>query len=372
MKKRRRKKIRYDRLILLLLALILVLSLIVLLLMQFINIFKNPYYDLGYSAKATSVFKQLDDNYQKNILNNQYNENLERLVVNDDFILKNYEQYLKIINENTDYNLADVFKSVELNLDYQRYLILKNNIFSKDKYYILDNYDRYLSYFENNYNYENEKVIRDVVETVNCNADYDAYDRVFDTDISLNHLMLVNKYYRLSKDYQPKDLVKIDDSYAYNGYLVLEAKKNFDLMVKDAEKQGYFLYANSTYRDYDEQLNLFNEYTLSSGQIAADSFSARAGHSEHQSGYVVDFISNDSNSVLESFEFTKEYKWMQENAYKYGFIQRYKKGKEKYTGYIAEAWHYRYVGVDIATYLQHNDITFDEYYEFYIKRGSNE
>lgn len=369
MKKRKKKsRIRIDRLILVVLTFVLLVSITILIFIQIFNLFKNPFEDLGYNKKAALIFKKLDDNYQKEILGSEYNFNLEKIVLDQKFNLEDYPKYKKIIEENVDFDQQLMFESVEQNIDYKRYLVLKNNIFTRDKYYIMDNYDRYLSYYEANYNYENATIIRDVVETVNCNADYSPYSKTNPADTSLKQLMLINKYYYLQDNYQPDNLEKIDENFAFNGYLSAVAKKSFEKMANDAKKEGYYLYANSSYRDFNEQLNLFSEYRLASGDIAADTFSARAGFSEHQSGYVVDIISNAPDSILESFEFTKEYKWMQDNAYKYGFIQHYKKGKEKYTGYMAESWHYRYVGEEVAKYLQNNDITFDEYYEFYIKK----
>ena len=70
---------------------------------------------------------------------------------------------------------------------------------------------------------------------------------------------------------------------------------------------------------------------------------------------------------MDDFEETKEYKWLIKNAYKYGFILRYPKGKEDITGYNYESWHYRYVGIEAAKIIYEENITFDEYYVYYVE-----
>ena len=103
------------------------------------------------------------------------------------------------------------------------------------------------------------------------------------------------------------------------------------------------------YRDYYKDVALI------------DSVSARPGHSEHQTGLTVDI-----NLLSKQFDKTNEYYWMINNSYKYGFILRYPMDKEKLTGYDYEPWHYRYVGRDVALAIHSEDITFDEYYAYYI------
>ena len=102
--------------------------------------------------------------------------------------------------------------------------------------------------------------------------------------------------------------------------------------------------------------SLFNNSNEKNGLEHALLYSAKKGHSEHQTGYAADL-----NSVDESFKDTNEYKWLNQNAFKYGFIERYKKDKEFITGYGYEPWHYRYVGIDIATKIYTENITFEEY-----------
>ena len=122
----------------------------------------------------------------------------------------------------------------------------------------------------------------------------------------------------------------------------------------------------SAYRSYTNQETLYNRYVQKDGSIKADTYSARPGHSEHQTGLAVDV----HNTVLPytSFDKTNEFTWMKENAHKYGFILRYPKDKTNITGYDYEPWHNRYIGVEHATYIYENNITFDEYYIKYLDK----
>ncbi len=172
---------------------------------------------------------------------------------------------------------------------------------------------------------------------------------------------LVNKNIRLEKEYVPKDLELVDIKYACKDkYLRKEAKIFFEKMAEDAKKDGLNIVATSTYRSYDYQEKLYNNYCLNKGIYYADMASARAGHSEHQTGLAVDVA--DSSLDYDNFEDTKEFIWMNKNSYKYGFILRYPKAKFHITGFKYEPWHYRYVGTKLSYYLYKNNLTLDEYY----------
>ena len=176
---------------------------------------------------------------------------------------------------------------------------------------------------------------------------------------------LVNKNNRLTEDYIPNDLEKINLEYACEDkYLRKEARIAFENMAKKAKIDGYNIIAVSTYRDYEYQKNLYNNYKKNKGEYYADLASARAGHSEHQTGLAVDVA--DLSLDYDNFENTKEFDWMIKNSHKYGFVLRYPKAKFHITGFKYEPWHYRYVGIDIATYLYKNDITLEEYKKLHI------
>ena len=191
------------------------------------------------------------------------------------------------------------------------------------------------------------------------------YKKIKDIKNPDSLMVLVNKLNRLQSNYVPHDLEQISLNYATNNkFLRKEAKENFEKLSSDAKKIGYSIIAVSAYRDYDYQENLFNNYVKEKGENYALKCSAKAGHSEHQTGLSVDVMG--SNNDYDEFEKSKEFDWMKNNSYKYGFILRYPKGKEYITGFKYEPWHYRYVGKDVASIIYTEGITLEEYYKKYI------
>ncbi len=236
--------------------------------------------------------------------------------------------------------------------------------FIRQKYFITNNLDRYIKYYNNN----KDDKISHIVSIVNVCADEDYYDKdtVKKTDISKKELMLVNKFNYLDENYAPDDIVKVSMQFAYgDNEIKKEVYEKFRSMYNDAKKEGLYLIITSSYRDYNFQKELWDSYANQKGDEWADSVSARAGYSEHQTGYTLDIVTYKAN--MSSFEKTDEFKWLQDNAYKYGFILRYPKDKEDITGYSYESWHYRYVGKDVATKIKKLGITFDEYYAYFIE-----
>ena len=234
----------------------------------------------------------------------------------------------------------------------------------KQKYFIFSNLDEYIKYYKETDNDD----LANTITMVNVKANNDYYDKevVKQTDISKNNLMLVNKFHNLAKDYSPKDLVDVPNTYGYGtNQIKKEVYENFLNMWNDAKKEKLSLIITSAYRDYKYQDQLWTSYSASKGDKWADSVAARAGYSEHQTGLAIDVVTY--GSTMDSFEKTDEFKWLNKNAYKYGFILRYPKGKEKITGYSYESWHYRYVGKEIAKKIHKEKITFDEYYAYYIE-----
>ena len=171
---------------------------------------------------------------------------------------------------------------------------------------------------------------------------------------------LVNKNNKLPSNYIPNDLEPINIKYSLeNKYLRHTARIAFEKMAKQAKKKGFNIIAVSTYRSYEYQKKLYNNYVKDKGFYYADMASARAGHSEHQTGLAVDV--SDNSYDYDNFENTKEFIWMTKNCYKYGFILRYPKAKFHITGFKYEPWHYRYVGKNIAEYLYKINLTLEEY-----------
>ena len=241
-----------------------------------------------------------------------------------------------------------------------------DNEFSKLSYYKNENLDRYKAYQSNN----SDLSIEDIVTRVNLNLDKETYtDTIPSTNLNTNYL-LVNKFNYLDSSYIPNNLELLDNSYAKSGiYLVKEAKDNIERLISDAKEDGMNIRVISAYRSYTYQENLYNNYVKNDGVENADTYSARPGYSEHQTGLVVDVTKAYDN--FNNFENTDEYNWMLENASNYGFILRYPKDKENITTYSFEAWHYRYVGVELAKKIKASNLTFDEYYARYIESENN-
>lgn len=177
---------------------------------------------------------------------------------------------------------------------------------------------------------------------------------------------VVNKEYGLPEDYKPEDLVVPNVPFSFSGtleksYLRKEAAEALEKLFDLAKKEGIQLNAVSGFRSYDYQKNLYANNVKRKGQEHTDRFSAKPGHSEHQTGLTMDVSSKSANNELElTFANTKEGKWLKENAYRAGFIIRYPKGKESITGYAYEPWHIRYVG-DIAESIYKKKLTLEEF-----------
>ena len=172
--------------------------------------------------------------------------------------------------------------------------------------------------------------------------------------------IIANKTYPLPSDYIPKNTHTDAGNQKYcQTCIVNEVWEAWTLMKADATALGLNIWIQSGYRSYNAQKGLYDNYVNRDGKVAADTYSARPGHSEHQTGYAFDL-----NSITDAFQYTNEGKWVNENAYKYGFIIRYPKGKEDITGYKYESWHLRYVGKDLSEKLFNNGnwITMEEYF----------
>jgi len=223
--------------------------------------------------------------------------------------------------------------------------------FKASPYFNIENLKRYQSYFnKNNYTEENAVIY------VEIGLDNDFYTNIKPADTSMGTLILVNKYYSIDSNYNA-DLETLGDAYG-KGKMNKEAAKHFREMVDAAKKDGIKLKSVSPYRSYSSQKSIYNNYVSRDGVKKADTYSARPGHSEHNTGLAVD-INTASSSA--HFENTKEYKWLIDNSYKYGFILRYPEDKMFITGYKFEPWHYRYLNVETATKVHEMNVTYEEY-----------
>lgn len=177
----------------------------------------------------------------------------------------------------------------------------------------------------------------------------------------IDDIMMVNKTYGLPESYIPVDTKEscIGKTSTCNKCINKTAYEAFNKMRADASSIGLNIYIASGYRPYVGQESIYNRYIKRDGKEAADTYSARPGYSEHQTSY-----SFDLNSITDSFIKTKEGLWVNDNAYLYGFIIRFPKGKDNITGYKYEPWHLRYVGYDLAKKLYNNGdwISLEEYF----------
>lgn len=161
----------------------------------------------------------------------------------------------------------------------------------------------------------------------------------------IDGILIANKTYPLPSTYNPG--------------ITAETQNAFNEMNSAANQEGMSLWIQSGFRSYSTQQYLYNNYVAQDGKEEADTYSARPGHSEHQTGLGIDI-----NQVDRSFGYTREGQWLAANAWKFGFILRYPEGKTNETGYIYEPWHFRYVGKDLAAKLYNNGdwITLETYF----------
>ena len=220
-------------------------------------------------------------------------------------------------------------------------------------YYRPELLDRYLAYGA----LWPELSPEDVVTRVNIGLDGTFYGDVSQAEEPESLSVLVNKYHPLPDGYVPQ-LHSLPARYAPSGgSLAPAAAAAFMRMADAAREDGITLYSVSAYRSYSYQDSLYRRYTAQDG-VEADTYSARPGFSEHQTGLALD-INTASRSA--HFETTATYRWLIENCWRYGFILRYPEGREDITGFCFEPWHYRFVGRTLALQVRESGLTYDEF-----------
>ena len=322
---------------------------------NFINYCSQSNIDCVNSYDKLIEYYTLDDFKLENLdkyvnFKNKYstieNSNIIKLINNE------LEEYIE--NSNTDQSLKD-----ENNKDYIVNFLL--NLIN-EKYYKKDNLERYVNYYSKN----NNLTSKEIVTNVNSNLDTTFYENYESTDTSKDTLMIVNKHYKIENNYKPGNLVTVLSEHGYPNKIRADVYEEFKKMYNAAKNDNVSIFIASPYRSYSDQNALYTYYINTDGKKNADTYSARPGFSEHHTGLAMDLIP-EYGLDLDTFENSDGFKWMQENAYKYGFILRYPKDKEYITGYIYEPWHYRYVGISAATTIKNEGLTFEEYYEYYVK-----
>ncbi len=233
----------------------------------------------------------------------------------------------------------------------------------KEKYYIHSNLESYLAYKEKN----KKKSNNEIIAVINTHQEENAYEETKESDTEKGILININKFYKVNEDYEPQEITNINLQYAYaNNKLANVANEAFVTMWNAAKEQDLQLIVNTSYRSYKSQETMYENTKAANGSRTADNMVARPGHSDHQTGLSID-VYEKNYQTMATFKDSPAYTWLKENAYKYGFIERYPEGKEYITGFTYEPWHWRYVGEEAAKTIHEENITFDEYYAYYVE-----
>lgn len=308
----------------------------------------NSLYDAGFNNNevkylmgALKKSKQINEiryNFIEELKNKGYSKN----TIGYALIHLNKSELTKLISKKYDEDLEE-------------YILIED--FDYDKY------DRYIAYQKKHKDLKKE----DIVLRIELKVDLDNYEDTEEVEDPDSLLAYVNRHRYISRDYEPSDLVEMDDKYSNNYYgvnkLRSEAYEHFKEMVDDANAVGIEFVADTTYRSFDYQETVYNNYAYEHTREETEKYAARPGYSEHELGTAIDL-----SNVWYIEEGDEEYEWIRKNCWKYGFIMRYKKNTEDITKYAAEDWHIRYVGVKAATLIHNKNITFDEYWYKYVKK----
>ena len=265
------------------------------------------------------------------------------------------EDEIKVIKD----KLSDDKIESLLKVKYNKNIVL----FIKEKYFIYKNLSKYLDYKSKN----KDDTFTHIVAIVNTEADVEWLDNEKETDTSKNELMLVNRLYGLSKDYEPDDIIDVPVSISYSGVKISKSiLSNIEELISAAKDEGYIFVLSDGYRSYADQEKMFNNYKNSYGYEEADKNVARPGHSEYQTG--ISFQIVPYNKVFDKPRESEEYKWLKDNAYNYGFIFRYPDDKKDITLFDSYTWRLRFVGTTAASIIESEKISFEEYYAYFVDK----
>lgn len=349
----------------------------------------------GYSFGQTSDVLSLEKEEEQLILSYDYLNDISTWISSSEYV-SSYDEYQNYLSLNEDLEkeevitfIDEVYQDIASDLDGLGYdegdiwdfleygasikdleYVVKSNLTANEtkEYraidgYIIQNLGEYI---------DNEKIY-DSVEYIVAITNYPfilSYNYTSDTQEYTitnpdNILNLVKKGFYLSESYEPSDLVKPNVPIAEgveSFYVREEAAEHLEEMVEYADGEGYYLVLNSAYRSYSTQQEVYDSFESTYGGAYAAEYVATPGCSEHQTGLGIDLT---SQSVIDGerlvFGDTEEYQWVLKNSYKFGFIVRFNEDHADITGISHEPWHLRYVGVDVATEIYEEDITFEEY-----------
>ena len=251
--------------------------------------------------------------------------------------------------------------------EFEEYFAIISVMAETEEYphYLAENAERYEQYKSNNPNLPFDIVIA----YVNVNMDKEPYIDILPVANPDDITVLVNKFFALPQDWEPDDFVDIG-----TGHLMREeAAEQFVKMREAMRDDNLNLNPVVTYRSFTRQRNHYNNAAAAYGSTTADGGFARPGHSEHQTGLAIDVLhrGHDGGLMMNmGFENSNQYKWMLENAHKFGFILRYPNGYRQQSGFMFEPWHWRYVGIPVATAMFDEGIAlYEEFYGRYLMSG---
>ena len=226
------------------------------------------------------------------------------------------------------------------------------------RYFIADNFDRYLAYHKKD---TTDAPLDNIIALVNVGYDRDRESVAVPCDTTKGQLMLVNGRHYLDENYKPAGLVTFSRDYSYEDQKAQRVVVDAFLAMQKAckEQTDAQLMVNSAYRSYQEQIGTHKRNPKG--------YAARAGSSEHQTGFALDITSRE-HPMRWPFDKSVEGVWMREHCHEYGFILRYPERQSHIFGFAYEPWHLRYVGKEVAKRIHDEDITFDEYYAFYLDK----
>ncbi len=225
------------------------------------------------------------------------------------------------------------------------------------RYFIADNFSRYLAFHKKD---STSAPLDVIVALVNVGYDRDRESSAVPCDTSKGQLMLVNGRHYLDENYKPENLATFSMDYCYENQRAQSVVVDAFMVMQQAckEQTDAQLMVNSAYRSYQDQIGTYKRNPKG--------YAARAGSSEHQTGYAID-VTSRQHPMRWPFDTSVEGVWMREHCHDYGFILRYPKRQSQIFGFAYEPWHLRYVGKDVAKRIHDEDITFDEYYAYYIE-----
>ena len=226
------------------------------------------------------------------------------------------------------------------------------------RYFIDDNFSRYLAFHKKD---STSAPLDVIVALVNVGYDRDRESSAVPCDTSKGQLMLVNGRHYLDENYKPENLATFSMDYCYENQRAQSVVVDAFMVMQQAckEQTDAQLMVNSAYRSYEDQIGTYKRNPKG--------YAARAGSSEHQTGYAID-VTSRQHPMRWPFDTSVEGVWMREHCHDYGFILRYPEKQSHIFGFAYEPWHLRYVGKDVAKRIHDEDITFDEYYAYYIER----